>query len=64
MSDVVAAIEAAAPEAAGRVTWSGGQLPFPESLESGLLERIAGPLRHTSLGDGIRQTVEHFRSGE
>jgi nucleoside-diphosphate-sugar epimerase len=64
MSDVAAAIEAAAPEVAGGVTWSGGQLPFPEALESGLLERLAGPLRLTPLGDGVRQTVEHFRSRE
>jgi len=61
MDEVVAAIEAAAPEAAGRITWTDTALPFPESLESGLLERLVGPLPRTSLVDGIHKTIEHFR---
>lgn len=64
MSGVVAAIEAAAAQAAGRITWQGGQLPFPESLRSGLLEQLVGPLRHTSLDDGVRLTIEHYRARE
>ena len=60
MQDVVAAIEAAAPEAAGKLTWTETALPFPESLESGLLERLVGSLPHTPLRDGVRRTVEHF----
>lgn len=62
MSDVVEAIEAAAPQIAGRISWEEGQLPFPESLRSGLLERLVGPLRHTSLREGTRLTIEHYRS--
>jgi UDP-glucuronate 4-epimerase len=62
MADVVAAIESAAPEVAGRVTWEEGQLPFPESLEGRLLERLVGPLPRTPLPDGVRQTIEHFRA--
>jgi UDP-glucuronate 4-epimerase len=62
MTDVVEAIEAAAPQVAGRISWEEGQLPFPESLQSGLLERLVGPLRHTSLRDGARLTIEHYRS--
>jgi nucleoside-diphosphate-sugar epimerase len=62
MEEVVAAIEAAAPEVAGRVTWTEGQLPFPESLQGQLLERLVGPLRRTPLADGVRRTVEHFRT--
>ena len=61
MHEVVAAIETAAPEAAGGITWADTSLPFPESLESGLLERLVGPLPRTSLADGVRQTIEHFR---
>ena len=61
MQDVVAAIKAAAPEVADRITWADAALPFPESLESGLLERLVGPLPRTSLADGVRQTLEHFR---
>ncbi len=60
MQEVVDAIEAAAPAAAGKVTWEEGQLPFPESLEARLLERLIGPIHHTSLADGVRATIEHF----
>jgi UDP-glucuronate 4-epimerase len=64
MQEVVDAIEAAAPTVAGRVVWEEGQLPFPESLQSGVLERLLGPLRPTTLADGVRATVEHFRRAE
>lgn len=61
MDEVVAAIESAAPEAAGAITWSEERLPFPESLESGLLERLLGPLPHTPLSEGVTRTVDRFR---
>jgi UDP-glucuronate 4-epimerase len=61
MQEVVAAIEGAAPAVAGRVFWEEGQLPFPESLQSGLLERLLGPMRTTPLADGISASIEHFR---
>ncbi len=60
MSDVVAAIEAAAPEAAGRITWTEQSLPFPEQLEHGGLEAAIGPISKSSLADGVRETVELF----
>ncbi len=62
MQEMVAAIEAAAPEAAGKITWTDAALPFPEALESGLLERLVGSIPRTSLTDGVRRTIEHFRS--
>lgn len=62
MEEVVAAIEQAAPEVAGNVGWTDQRLPFPYSLESGLLERLVGPLSHTALSEGVRQTIEHFRT--
>lgn len=62
MQEVVDAIEAAAPAVAGRVFWEEGQLPFPESLQGNLLERLLGPLPHTPLADGVRATIEHFRA--
>ena len=49
MAEVVAAIEAVAPEASGTITWVDEQLPFPETLESGLLEQLLGPSPHTPL---------------
>ena len=60
MTEVVAAIEAAAPEVAGRITWVEQPLPFPEQLEHGGLEAAIGPIRKTSLADGVRETVELF----
>lgn len=62
MGEVVAAIEAAAPEAAGLVTFVDAQLPFPAELESGGLEAAVGPLRLTPLAEGVRETVERFRA--
>ncbi|HEX2346494.1 MAG TPA: hypothetical protein VHI12_07905, partial [Gaiellaceae bacterium] len=62
MQEVVDAIEAAAPAVAGKVSWEEGQLPFPQSLQANLLERLVGPLPRTPLADGVRQTIEHFRS--
>ncbi|HJS50234.1 MAG TPA: NAD(P)-dependent oxidoreductase [Gaiellaceae bacterium] len=61
MQEVVNAIEAAAPAVAGTVLWEEGQLPFPESLQANLLERLVGPLPRTPLADGVRRTIEHFR---
>ena len=62
MADVVSAIEAAAPEVAGRITWDEGQLPFPAALQGTLLEHLVGPLPRTALADGVRRTIEHFRA--
>jgi nucleoside-diphosphate-sugar epimerase len=61
MAEVVAAIEAAVPEAAGRITWVDERLPFPETLEATLLERLVGQLPRTPLADGVRRTIERFR---
>lgn len=61
MDEVIAAIEGAAPEVAGRITCGDQRLPFPGTLESRLLERLIGEVPQTSLADGVRRTVEHFR---
>ena len=62
MEEVVAAIETAAPEVAGRITWKDERLPFPESLEDRLLETLVGPLPRTRLAAGVRWTIEHHRA--
>lgn len=61
MEDVAAAIEAAAPDVAGRITWTEERLPFPETLEAALLEQLVGPLPRTPLLEGVRLTVDNFR---
>jgi nucleoside-diphosphate-sugar epimerase len=64
MDDVVAAIEAAAPEVAGRVSYEDAPLPFPEQLVCEALERVTGPLPRTQLVDGVRETIESFRRAD
>jgi UDP-glucuronate 4-epimerase len=61
MDEVVAAIEAAAPEVAGRIEYDDVSLPFPPELECEALERVVGPVPRTPLADGVRATVEAFR---
>ena len=62
MDEVVATIEAAAPEAAGKITSANERLPFPETLETTLLEQLVGELPRTPLSEGVRRTIEHFRA--
>jgi nucleoside-diphosphate-sugar epimerase len=62
MEEVVAAIEAAVPEVAGKITWSDAPLPFPERLEATRLEQLVGELPRTPLAEGVRRTVEYFRA--
>jgi nucleoside-diphosphate-sugar epimerase len=62
MADVVAAMEAAAPEVAGRITWVEQPLPFPEGLEANGLEQTVGPVPRTALADGVRETIALFRA--
>ena len=61
MSEVVAAIEAVAPDAAGQIEFDDVQLPFPEEMESGGLEDVIGPIEWTPLTEGVRETIEHYR---
>ena len=61
MQEVVAAIEAAAPEIAGQISWEETALPFPAKVEMRALEDAIGPLSRPSLVDGIAETVTLFR---
>jgi nucleoside-diphosphate-sugar epimerase len=62
MRDVVAAIEAAVPEAAGTITYDDVPLPLPWEMAVGGLEAAVGTVPVTPLEDAVRATVEHFRS--
>jgi hypothetical protein len=62
MEQVVAAIESAAPEVAGKIHPGETRLPFPEALQASVLERLVGPLPHTSLAHGAARTIEHVRA--
>lgn len=62
LEEVVSAIEEAAPEMAGAITFADQLLPFPERLESRLLETLLGSVPRTPLSEGVRRTIEHFRA--
>jgi UDP-glucuronate 4-epimerase len=62
MRELVGAIEAAAPEVAGALTWDETPLPFPSELEATALERTIGPVPRTPLDDGVAATVATFRA--
>ncbi len=61
MSEVVAAIERAVPELAGRITHDDTPLPFPPEFTTGDLQRHLGPLPDTPLDQGVADTVVRFR---
>jgi nucleoside-diphosphate-sugar epimerase len=61
MSEIVAAIEAAAPAAAGTIGYEDVELPFPGEVDSSSLADAFGPLPDTSVRDGIGDTVQRFR---
>jgi nucleoside-diphosphate-sugar epimerase len=61
MREVVDAIEAAAPESTGKIEFEDVQLPFPEELDPGELERVVGYAPSTPLAEGVRATIDLFR---
>ncbi len=61
MSEVVAAIESAAPEAAGTITFVDQALPFPAEVDHDSLRDVMAEPPETPLQDGIRATIERFR---
>ncbi len=60
MQEVVAAIEAAAPEIAGQISWVETPLPFPAKVEMRALEEAIGPLAQPSIVEGIAETIALF----
>ena len=63
VAEVVAAIEAAAPEMAGRVTFEPAPLGVgPEDVDGRPLEEALGAIDWVPLTEGVRRTIEHFRA--
>jgi UDP-glucuronate 4-epimerase len=60
MRELVAEIEAAAPESRGQITFSEPGFPSPEEFDAGPLVELIGPLPHTPLREGIAATVALF----
>lgn len=61
VGDIVAAIERAAPTAAGTITFDDTPLPFPTDFGPSALVDVLGPVPRTSLEKGVHETVEDFR---
>lgn len=62
MTEIIAAIEAAVPEIAGKITFAPAALSLPEQIDSQPLEDALGPTHWIPLPDGVQQTIEHFRA--
>ncbi|MFL5642283.1 MAG: NAD-dependent epimerase/dehydratase family protein [Chloroflexota bacterium] len=60
-SALLAAIEAAVPGAADLVRFEPVDLPFPTEIDSDGIETL-GPIPVTSLADGVRESVDIYRS--
>jgi nucleoside-diphosphate-sugar epimerase len=60
--EVIAAIEHAAPEMAGRITFTDTALPFPDELDDAGLRALLPDPPETDLAAGVRATVEAFRA--
>ena len=62
VADVVSAIEQAEPKVAGRITVDDRALALPAGFDGAPLESALGAQHVTPLGDGIRQTIEAYRT--
>jgi UDP-glucuronate 4-epimerase len=62
MREVVAAIEAAAPDARGQITFSDQPLQLPEDFDAAPLVELIGPLPFTPLQNAVAETLACFRA--
>lgn len=62
MQEAVSAIRAAAPDAAGGITFVDRPLPFPGQVDASSLQSLLGDLPDRSLMDGVRDTVGDFQA--
>jgi nucleoside-diphosphate-sugar epimerase len=61
MEQVIAAIESAAPDMAGKITFEPTQLGIPPQIDDSALTALLGPMHWTPLDQGVRETIELFR---
>jgi hypothetical protein len=60
--EVIAAIERAAPEAAGLITADDEPLPFPPSADAAsFIELVGGPVSRP-LEEGVAEAIARFRA--
>ena len=61
MDDIVAAIQKAAPESVGSMSYEPLQLALPDDFDTTPLEAVIGTLPHTPLTDAVAETIATFR---
>jgi nucleoside-diphosphate-sugar epimerase len=61
MDEIVAAIEAIAPTARGKITFEGPELALPQDFDDSALQAVIGPVPCTPLADALGQTYAIFR---
>jgi nucleoside-diphosphate-sugar epimerase len=61
MEGVVSAIEAAAPDARGLISYDDVTLPFPEAVDAASLTDVIGPVEELPFQQGVADAVERFR---
>jgi UDP-glucuronate 4-epimerase len=61
MHEIIAAIEAATPEAAGSITYEDTTLPFPEEVDASSLAAVVDAGSDTSVIDGVADSIARFR---
>lgn len=62
MSEIVTAIEEAAPEMAGKITFEQAALPIPAAIDDAPLNSALGPIRWIPLMEGVQHTIAQFRA--
>ena len=62
MRELVDAIAAVEPAAAGRITFDDKALPFPEELDGSPLDALLGGVPRRPLTEAVRETIAIFRS--
>jgi nucleoside-diphosphate-sugar epimerase len=61
MSELIAAIEAIAPDARGQITFAEPGFPSTEEFDATALTALIGPLPHTPLPEAVATTIALFR---
>jgi UDP-glucuronate 4-epimerase len=61
MTEIIAAIDAAAPNATGSITYEDHRLPFPEEVDASSLAGLVDSSHDTSLADGVGETIARFK---
>ncbi|MBX3010500.1 MAG: NAD(P)-dependent oxidoreductase [Caldilineaceae bacterium] len=63
MTEMVAAIEAAVPAMAGKITFEPTQLATAPEVDDSALNAALGPITWRPLTEGVQATIDHLRQG-